>query len=76
MHEQDEVKQAQSERNRSAAGPHAFLQEPAIKHHEGSNEDQAENCQIQPETQNGEAAGRDEQDSHCTNQKRNRAKIG
>ena len=76
VREQDDVENAQSERSRSAAGPHAFLKKPTIKQRESGDKNRDEDCPIKPKGRYGEAACRTEQCGRRGNQEDGGAKIG
>jgi len=60
VQQQNDVQKPQAQRCRSSARTHTLLQEPAIEHRESRDEDHSQDRQINPEPDNGEAAGRTE----------------
>jgi hypothetical protein len=61
MHEQNQRKDPQRERQLLAARPHAFAQEVRIERRERNDHDDGEDCQIRPKARDGDCAGRYEQ---------------
>ena len=60
VQQQNDVQKPQAQRCRPSARAHTLLQEPAIEHRESRDEDHSQDRQVDPEADNGEAAGRTE----------------